>query len=292
MVVDWKKQIDECINQTKVMPIFIGVPIEKRLQEYYIVKRLISMGYDNHKILSWFQLAEDDCIKTLDDIDDLIENAAKRKNPKERDYTIYITQEEIDFVNNLKASRECKQYLLGIVAFAKVTKIKKGVPTFNVRERSFIYFLAFGADKYFHRHRYEVMNNFVHKLQVNKTLKTYSKTSKIKHYNGTPGGYYVYVENTIIKADWINYEATDGYKIDDIAHQLPIICNTVIQDPTRICECCGKEFAISPKTKRKLCDECYKLYRQEYKKDPKYHLQWNKHKDKAGTGKDVALNSE
>jgi len=40
-----------------------------------------------------------------------------------------------------------------------------------------------------------------------------------------------------------------------------------------ICENCGEEFIASSKTKRIICEKCYKEYRKEYKKQKNQSIQ-------------------
>ena len=77
-----------------------------------------------------------------------IESAKKRRWPKSHNFTIFITKDEIDHIKALNATKECKSFLLATVAFGKMMNIKRKKPTFNLRERSYIYYLATGRDDY------------------------------------------------------------------------------------------------------------------------------------------------
>lgn len=268
MVIDWRKHINECIRYTKVIPTFHASVLEKTYQQILITKKLLSMGYDSEKILNWFLLAETDCKKDITDIETLIQVSKKRRWPKNHDFKIYITKKEIEHIQKMKASKECKSYLLATVAFCKMMKIKKKRSTFNKRERSYIYFLATGKDNYnIGARRGPYIQQFIKALQKNKQLKLEVKDTKVKKYGKEGGGSYIkIISNIIMNAKWIEWEATEGYELTDLESQMKLLCDQCFENDMLICPVCHNEFYKGNQTKRLLCENCYKEHRKEQKR--------------------------
>lgn len=260
MVIDWRTQIDECIRFTKIIPTFHASVVEQKYQQMLITKKLVSMGYDNIQILNWFILAEDNCIKDEWDIAELVKIAHYRKWPRAHNFKIYITQKEIEHIQKLKATKECKSYLLSTVAFCKMMKIKKKKATFNLRERAYIYYLATGKDNYnVGTRRQPYIQNFIKELENTKQLKLDVKDTKYRSYKkGRRGGSIQSITNVVMNASWIDWNSTEGYELTNLESQMKSLCDKCFENDTILCSNCGKIFLKTSKMQRTLCDECYR----------------------------------
>ena len=270
LVINWKEQIQSCIDQTTVIPIFHAMPVEQKLEEILITKKLLEMKYEAEQILAWFQLAEQDCQKSMFDVYTLIELAKKRRWPKSHNFTIFITKDEIEHIKDLNATKECKSFLLATVAFGKMMNIKRKKPTFNLRERSYIYYLATGRDDYnVGAHRAAFIQDFISQLVSMSEIKLKIVHTSISVYTGKRGGAKKKLTDLVLNASWINYKAFAGYEITSksLESEIKRLCDLAFSDDVRKCECCGKEFDITSRTRRTLCDECYKEKRMAVKRE-------------------------
>ena len=265
MVIDWRTQIDECIRFTKVIPTFHASVVEQKYQQMLITKKLLSMGYTENQILNWFMLAEDECVKDEWDIKELIKIAHHRKWPRFHDFKIYITQQEIEHIQKIKTTKECKSYLLTAVAYCKMMKIKKKKATFNLRERAYIYFLATGKDNYnVGTRRQPYIQNFIKELENSKQLKLDVKSTRYRSYKeGHRGGSIQSITNVVMNASWIEWDSTEGYELTNLELQMIPLCDKCFENDIIKCPQCGKEFLKTTKIKRVLCEECYKKHRAE-----------------------------
>lgn len=260
MVINWKENIELCVEYTKVVPIFHAMPVEKRLQQILITKKLLELNYSNNQILNWFLIAEDECSKDLQDIDELILLAKKRRWPKSHNFTIYITSKEIEHIQKIKASKECKSFLLASIAFGKMMYIKRRKPTFNLRERSYIYYLATGRDDYnVGAQRSKYIQSFIKQLADQKEIKLKIIHTSISLYTGKRGGAKKDLTDLVLNATWIDNYSREGYEITskNIENEIIRLCDLAFPNDVIKCKNCGKEFNINRKTKRVLCDDCY-----------------------------------
>ena len=270
MVINWKENIELCVEYTKVVPIFHAMPVEKRLQQILITKKLLELNYSNNQILNWFLIAEDECSKDLQDIDELILLAKKRRWPKSHNFTIYITSKEIEHIQKIKASKECKSFLLASIAFGKMMYIKRRKPTFNLRERSYIYYLATGRDDYnIGKKRANVIQAFIKQLVDEKEIKLKIIHTSISLYTGKRGGAKKDLMDLVLNAKWIDNTTQEGYEITskNIETEIVRLCNLAFKNDILICKNCGKEFFVNSKTKRDICEDCYKEYIKKSKRE-------------------------
>lgn len=257
MVIDWGKQIDECMRCTELLPTFHGGPVERRLQEILCVKRLVEMGYDDTKILHWMALAGAGPGMCLEEVWDLMAAAKRRRWPKRHDFRVWITMAEIERIDSLQESRECKSFLLGAIAFAKMMMIKRKKPTFNVRERSYCYWIAMGSDDYnVGREREPYMSAFLSRMIRQGVVSTKVTKTSYKVRTGKKGGAVRQILNVVIQGDWIEWDARDGYEIKTLEKDVKALCDRAFRDPVRECESCGKEFPVGPRSRKRICDEC------------------------------------
>ena len=129
---------------------------------------------------------------------------------------------------------------------------------------------------------YKFMKQKYNRVQKTKTLNSWAIRQtefKDKRYGGVCQDRIAKYKKSVEKSPIIDYTKTAGeqyptYKPSFIKTKGKIVylCNDInnIQEVLallspnfRICETCGKEFTISSKTKRKICDECYKKYRKQ-----------------------------
>lgn len=256
MVIDWRKHIDECLRYTKVIPTFHASAVEQHYQQLLIIKRLLAMHYEPIQILNWFLLAEDNCQKDLDEVEKLIQLSKHRRAPKNHEFKIFITAKEIEHIKKLKATKDCKAFLLSTIAYCKMMQIKKKKATFNLRERSYIYFLATGKDNYnvgAQRHTY--IKKFIMSLEKAKEIKIDVKHTKYK--NHAAGHIVKSITNVVFNAKWVEWDSSSGYELTDLENQMKILCDLCFEDDTLVCPKCGNEFIKTSKMKRTVCSACY-----------------------------------
>lgn len=257
MVIDWKKHIDECIRYTKVIPTFHASAVEQQYQQLLIIKKLLSMHYEPVQILNWFLLAEDNCQKDLDEVERLVKLSKRRRAPKSHEFKVFITAKEIEHIKKLKATKDCKSFLLSTIAYCKMMQIKKKKATFNLRERSYIYYLATGKDNYnigAQRHTY--ITKFIASLERAKEIKIDVKHTKYKNHSAA-GHIIKSITNVVFNAKWVDWNATSGYELTDLETQMKSLCDLCFEDDTLTCPQCGNEFIKTSKMKRVICAACY-----------------------------------
>lgn len=258
MVIDWRQQIEECVRYTKVIPTFHASMVEQHYQQILIVKKLLSMKYSSAQILTWFMLAEENCSKTIEDIEVLIKASKHRRWPKNHNFKIYITAKEIEYIQKLKTSKECKSFLLATVAYAKMMNIRKKKATFNLRERAYIYYLATGKDNYnvgAQRHTY--IKKFIMEMEKKREIKIDIKQTRYKDHSNS-GHIIKNITNVVFNAKWVDWDATEGYELTDLDIQMKILCDQCFENDILICPNCGKEFLKTNQTQRLLCSSCQK----------------------------------
>lgn len=259
MVIDWISHINKCVDESKLIYSFHATQMEKHYQQILIVKKLLLLNYTEEEILDWFLKVEERSEKSLWDIENLIYTANRTRWPHNRKYKIYITQEEIDYINKLEATKECKSFLLATVAFCKMMMIKRKKPTFNIRERSYIYYLATGKDEFnIGARRGPYIEAFIRKLEKDKIIKRKVQITSIKKKTGKRGGSISDIADIVLNAPWVDWKSKKGIEIVDVENQISELCNQVFEEEKFICIKCGQEFIGNRKTKKAMCDKCYK----------------------------------
>lgn len=272
MIVDWNGHINECVRQTKVIIPFHSMPCEKHTLRLFIIKKLLEKGYNLNQIKNWFIIADEESFAeeccNPEMLAYYVEKAMAMHYFRSHDFRIFVTMKEIETIEALKESKECKSFLLGIICFAKMMIIKRGLPTMNTMERSYAYYIGNGGDYYFNRKRYEVMEPFLRRLYKQKKFGTKNKVSHIKKYTGHWGGSVKDVNNTILTdMDWVTFRATEGYEITNLETQVKELADRVFTNGVKkVCSVCGQEFEISSKSKTDKCPTCYKAFRAQYNK--------------------------
>lgn len=257
MVIDWETQINECMRQGRLLPIFHGGSVERRYQELLCVKRLMEGGMLESEMLAWFVSAGAFDGFCLYDLEELMRDSRKIRNPRKHDFRIWVTDAELRVIDSLQETKECKSFLLGAVAFAKMMTIKRKKPTFNVRERSYCYWIAMGSDDYsVGRHREPYMSAFLSRMVRQGVVSTKVAKTSIRKWTGRRGGAVKQLLDVVIQGDWIEWDARDGYEIKTLERDVKALCDRAFKDPVRRCESCGREFPVSPRSKRTVCDDC------------------------------------
>ena len=267
MVIDWISHINKCVEEKKIIFSFHATRMEKHYQQILIVKKLLSLEYTAEDILQWFLTVEEKSEKSLWTILDMIDTANKTRWPHNHSYKIYITENEIKYIQNLNTTKECKSFLLATVAFCKMMMIKRKKPTFNKRERSYIYYLATGKDEYnTGSHRAPYIEAFIRKLEKDQIIQRKIKVTNIKKNTGKRGGTVIDLTDIILNMPWVEWKVKKGYKITNLDAQIAGLCNDLFEEDLFVCSKCGKHFAGNNKTKRTLCIECYNKTLAEQKR--------------------------
>lgn len=240
---------------------FNATAMEKQYQRLLIIKLMLEQKRDGDYILKWLTKHDKESSTYIDDIDQMLVSAKKVRWPKEKDYTFRITKEEIVYIDTLKYSKELKSYLLGLIAMAKIMKIKKGLPTCNPRDRGYAWYIATGLTNYSEgEQKKHQLYEFFHELTQKDIIKVQSFTKKVKRNDQY---HTIDVTNIILKAKWVDFDAKKGYKVKNIEKDIKRICKKYLTDDQSVCPKCGKLFVKSPKAKTELCSECYLQVRKE-----------------------------
>lgn len=258
MVINWEANLQKCFDQKKIVPTFHASAIEKHIQKVYLTQMMLKKRMSHEEIHEWYKTALGD-VYDSGYVNRLILSAARTRRPRQRDYKIYITQEEIKYINSLPYDKEFRAYLLSLVCFCKFMLIKKGIATVRARDKSYIYYLSSGEDNYSvgkQRHAH-IESQYRDCLKSkNLTLKTIGSTFKAS-WGGN-----VSRTNIVIQAKWIDWNATEGILVDNPDTQMPLICKKYIKEDKCVCSECGKTYTRSSKAKTTLCSKCYEKQRK------------------------------
>lgn len=267
MVIDWNRQIDECIRNTKIMPIFNGRPKSYMYEHRLIIKRLSDAGYSDMQIANWMILADSTIIHDSDDVEFVRKHYGRLIVPKRHDFKIFITMDEIRYIDSLKTSKENKSYLLSLICYLKMMKVRTNRPVIKPCQSAYIYYLAFGTDDYWHgKMRGRWISKFIKRLCDKKIIIEESKPTRYTRY--TSGGpVKELINDTKMIIEWVNWDATDGYCIQNPEVDIRMLADRAFKDPVKHCVNCGNEFIVTPHTKTKLCPKCQKSKRQSDKND-------------------------
>ena len=200
-------------------------------------------------------------------------NAQKIPWPRHKDCRVWITDKEFRHINKLPYDREFKMFMVAMVYVAKLMKIKKGCAAFNTRDRSYAYYLATGEDNYnVGKQRRDYINKNIRQAVKDKEIVFTPVTTRIKKKHSN---YYTrMVVNTILSADWIQWDGKKGSLITNPEVEVQKVCRKRIRNTKDVCPVCGKKYVKSPKSKTDLCPECYKAKRKADKakcENVRYH---------------------
>ena len=239
--------------------------MEIYLEKIYLFKYLLEL-YDEDK--AWEEFKDIVCEDSLEK--KLINNEfryylriSKKKKWIERSKTsFFITENEINHINQIKAPKEFREFVLGMIIYGKYTKQQIGLPLFNPRDRSYIYYLMNRADNFnVGKERYQYLNSLISRKNIGTDIRYYpasldlNKRSRVLNIPKT-------VES--FDGDWIEWEAKEGYEIKNIEIDAIGLKEKIVEQ-LAICSECGKLYNKSNKSQTTLCPECYKKARRKYK---------------------------
>ena len=165
-------------------------------------------------------------------------NYSKKLNP------VNIYNAEILFLNKLNVPMWVKQYWLCLLVYYKFMIQKYN----RVQKTKTLNSWAIRQTEYKVKNYGGVCQDKIASYKVN------SSKPIIKDYNKASNETYpTYVPAFLKKKGKIKYVCDDIDQIKDILQLLKPTCKK--------CEVCGKKFPVNPKTKRNLCEKCYKKYR-------------------------------
>lgn len=264
MILDWHEYAIQCIKKNKILPIFHGTVNEKNYGKIYLLKYLLDCGYSKDKIINWFKEAGGSEIEFfIDDLDDYIRKA-NNISTIERQYSIYITDQELEYIDNLDFTKEYKSFLLGMIVVAKFMFYKKKCPSCNPKERSYAYFLGTGKDKYNSgTTEKERLQQFIYNLQKNKIIQLQVISKYVQDFRTKK---HKQVSNIVLGGNWIDFKAQKGHLIKNLEKDTKKLCNTKLHNKKMICSQCKRVFYVSNKNKTTLCPRCYNKSRNIYKR--------------------------
>lgn len=259
MVINWNANLQQCLKQGRIVPTFHASTIEQHAQKIYLTQFLLKQKYSHEEIHDWFKKALNEGYDSAY-VNKLILSASRTKHPRQHKYEIFITEKEIQYINNLHYDKEFRSYLLALVCFCKFMKIKRGLAAVSTRDKSYIYYLATGSDDYSigkQRHSY-IEEQYRHCLQE-KVITLKARTSTFK----ASWGGIITKTNITFNGSWIEWDADSGIKITNPEKEIPKLCKKYIKDDMCTCPECGKKFKITKKNKTTLCKQCYDNYRKK-----------------------------
>lgn len=279
MVVDWYAHIKRCIDNTELIYGFHAGSVEKNYQRRLMAKLFKTEGKSNAWIANWFCLAgyeiDELGVEML-----LFEGYGKVHLPKKHKFNVYITMNEINYIKALNFPGDVKKFLLAMVAYGKMMSIRTKKPDCKRKVRAYLYYIATHKDDYNKgAHRREYFEKYILQMTKQKIFASCDGSTTIKQYTGNRGGKKVVIPHIIIKADWIEWNATEGYLIQDLDRDVKLLCDQAIPRDGKICEKCGKFFFINSKSKKSVCDRCYAQIVKE-KKSARNAAAYQKKKEK------------
>lgn len=258
MVLDWRADAEACLRDGRLIPIFHASPLEKRLQQTYVAKLIVERGGGYGDVKAFFDRAG--C--QVPDLPEMASNALAVQWPKERDLTVWVTDAELAAISSSPFPLEFRRFAVAMLCVAKVMRLKKGCPTVNVRDRSYAYHLAFGGDDYsVGRRRGRAVSAWIAKAMSMGLISITPQLSRIRRGKG-----YVKVYNAVLSADWIEWDASDGFRVSDMESDVAALCSSV-RSGSAECPVCGARFEPSPKAKTTLCPACWERGRLAAKRE-------------------------
>ena len=264
MIRDWKK-ISEISADTKTLvSLFHSTPMEVYLEKVYLFKYLLEKNEDAEK--AWEIFKEIVCStdlekKLLDGEYKYYLKISKQKKWIDRpSISFFITESEIDHINNIQASKEFRDFVLGMVIYGKYTRQQIGVPLFGPRDRSYIYYLMNQKDDFnYGKNRYKFLNSLISRKDIGTDIRYYPASLDLNLRSRV-----LNIPKTVesFNGEWIEWDAKSGYLISDLEKDAYILKNKILEQ-TSICPLCNKEFYKSKKAKTCYCPECYKKERKK-----------------------------
>lgn len=266
MIVDWAKNCEKIFETKKLTMEDSADKLYKYKQEFVYLQYLAQVKlYDEQEIYDeWKRISNRNApsaigefneVDSLSDFQKIYSKAKRytftRLNFKEHLKPIKIYKAEVDFLNGLDVPLWVKQYWACLLFYYKfesqnTKRVQKShcVNTWCMRQVTGIEVTRYGSvcqDRIARcrmRMRTEGTEPFTDYLKL-----------RLDHY-------------PTYKPNFLQNSGDVAYKTDSINTISEFI--KLIGPNTAICTKCGKEFVKSSKTKRTLCDECYKDYRRNY----------------------------
>ena len=258
MVVNWKKHCEK-VYSTKLLATK-EISDKKRInqQEIMFVKYLLTIGKDKLECFNeWLHLKNGVAHEFKKDTEQqviqfkYVYNAALRVSNEilNKEITnVEIYQEEIDYLNNLDAPVWMRQFWGIMLVNYKFKKQIYNNVKFSTTLRAWAFRQITELDQL-------VYSNHAQQLR-NKEIELGERLIN------------VYLSNDkkpmlCYTMDCCRNSGTPVLKIDDIQDSKQIL--KLITKSFKICSICGKHFTASSKSKREMCDDCYRKYRRKYK---------------------------
>ncbi len=158
---------------------------------------------------------------------------------------VTITQKDIDFVNSFDIKDWQKKYVLVLVAYYRLRK-KTEIGEMAFPPKKLMRYVK-RADRHM---RSDNDLDILNSLLVDKGIVVQNTKKKIDPYDGEEFEYHTYSLN--MPKDGNDSPVIIVDELDDVPNSFRFIENY------RVCQNCGEKFAIGPKTKRMICEKCWK----------------------------------
>ena len=259
MIINWKKQCQK-IDDSKIISKID--PADKKIhlqQEIYYIKFLIINGSDYDECYEKWKLIkngiannfENDIEQQKIEFKKLYNRAQKiSENIFKENKVVNIYKEEIDYFNSLQAPMWVKQYWLAMLVYYKFQKTMHKEVKYSSTIRSW----AFRQVNEVLNHQYSNHSEAIRKYELNNGSKIIMvDTRYIKKKKQT---YVVYNMPCCKNSGDVVAVCSD---IEEVSSLFDLLKNQ------KQCEACGMFFDFSGKTKRNVCETCYKKQRRVYK---------------------------
>lgn len=271
MVIDWKKHVEKCLESGKLEDIFHQRVRAYEYEHTLLTKRMMELGWEEKEILQWFLDAESYLVTSIYDLEGekgFLRKARHTKWPGESDYSVYVRQCEIDHINSIvldgkELMQEEKKFLFGMIVFGKAMFKKRRRPVLNPADKSYVWYCLTGEDEY--TYGKEVgprMRDFINRLKKAKEIQLPHRGITRRIYTGRRGGGSQTFGVDYLKCDWVEWNTqgndSDVIAIEDFEEDLKDIADELFGKNEKFCKQCGKKFEFNRKTKRDICEDCWK----------------------------------
>lgn len=257
MIINWKKHCEK-VRETRLLSTK-DVSDKKKTyeQEVMFVKYLLFIGKDKTACFAeWSRIKNGIAHEFKKDIEQqliqfrYIYNAALRTSDEllmANLEPVVIYQEEVDYLNSLNAPSWMKQYWAIMLVNYKFQKQLFPKVKYNATLRAWAFRQIKGIQQRYSNHAESIRKQ--EEAIGTKIINSYV-------YNDRKARIYY-------NMSCCQESGTPALELKDIDEAKKIL--TLISKNSKVCSVCGKHFTINSKTKRDLCDNCYKKYRRTYK---------------------------
>lgn len=271
MVIDWKKHIEACLAKGEFEEIFHQRARAYEYEHTLLTKRMLELGWEESQILRWFIEADSYLVTSIYDLEGdngFLRKARHTKWPGESDYSIYVRQSEIDHIEGIRLGgqplmQDEKKFLFGMVAFGKVMMKKRRRPVLNPADKSYVWYCLTGEDEYTYGKQVGPrMREFIDRLKKVGEIQLIHRGITRRIYTGRRGGGSQTFGVDYLKCDWVEWttsgDDSDVVAIEDFEEDVKDVADSLFGKDIRICKQCGKEYEFNRKTKRDICEDCWK----------------------------------